>query len=152
MKPSTMNAIWLVGAVLILTVPIPERAQSAPQDIVVTEKDNGKDITLHGDQRLIIRLPAPGGTPYFWSALMTQGSLLAFTAKPAPTQQKQESKTGPQDIVMVGGSHDDEFAFCAARFTESSSEWFTLIFCTAQCDLKDRSAKTFKLGITTKKN
>ena len=150
MKRSKVYFAWLVGAVLILTVPIPEKAQSAPQDIVVTEKDNGKDITLHGDQRLIIRLTSPGG-PAGWSALMTPDSILAFTAKPEPEQKKQpDSKAGA--VPMVGGSRPEEFAFRAARFSESSTQWFALIFCTAQCDLKDGSAKVFKLGIMTKKN
>ena len=80
---------------------------------------------------------------------MTPDSVLAFTKAPAP---KEKKRAGPQDMPMVGGSHSEEFAFRAAHFTENSSQWFKMIFCAAQCDLKDSSAKIFKLGITTKEN
>jgi hypothetical protein len=149
MKLSKMNATWLLCAVTALILGVPAKAQSAPPDIIVTAQDNGKDITLHGSQRLIVRFSFPGGTGYGWSALMTPDSVLAFTKAPAPKEKKQ---AGQQDMPMVGGSHNQEFAFRAAHFTESSSQLFTMIFCTAQCDLKDSSAKIFKLGITTKKN
>jgi hypothetical protein len=124
---------------------VPAKARSAQPDIVVTEQDNGKDITLHGSQRLIIRLPSTG--PYSWSALMSPDDLLAFTKAPAPEEKKKNGNA----MLMVGGSHDQIFAFRAAEFTESSSQWFQLIFCRAPCDLKDPSAKIFKLGITTQK-
>jgi hypothetical protein len=150
MIQTKVTAGWLLGAVTALSVaaPVSAKAQTAPPDIVITAKDNGKDITLHGSQRLVIRLSSPGGTPFSWSALMTPDSLLAFTDPPPP----EEKSDGMKGMPMVGGPHQTVFAFHAARFTESSSEWFKLIFCSSQCDLKDRSAKIFKLGITTKKD
>ncbi len=149
MKPSKMNATWLLCAVMALIVGAPAKAQSAPPDIIVTDHDDGKNITLHGNQRLIVRFSFPGGTGYGWSALMTPDSVLAFTKAPAPKEEKQ---AGRQDMPMAGGPDNEEFALRAAHFTESYGQWFTMIFCRAPCDLKDSSAKTFKLGITTKKN
>jgi hypothetical protein len=58
MKLSKMNAAWLLCAVMALIVGVPAKAQSAPPDIIVTAQDNGKDITLHGSQRLIVRFPS----------------------------------------------------------------------------------------------
>jgi hypothetical protein len=145
MKLSKTKTVWVLGAVVALTVGVPAKARSVQPDIVVTEQDNGKDITLHGSQRLIIRLPSTG--PYSWSPLMRPDAQLAFTKAPAPEEKKKNGDAMP----MVGGSHDQVFAFRAAEFTESSSQWFQLIFCRAPCDLKDPSAKIFKLGITTQK-
>jgi hypothetical protein len=95
MKLSKMNAAWLLCAVMALIVGVPAKAQSAPPDIIVTAQDNGKDITLHGSQRLIVRFSFPGGTGYGWSALMTPDSVLAFTKAPAPKEKKQ---AGQQDM------------------------------------------------------
>ena len=145
MKLSKTSAAWLLCAVMVSIMGVPSKALSAQPDIVVTEQDNGKDITLHGSQRLIIRLPSTG--PFSWSALMTPDDLLAFTKAPAPEKKKKNGDAMP----MVGGSHDQVLAFRAAEFTESSSQWFQLLFCRAPCDLKDPSAKIFKLGITTQK-
>jgi hypothetical protein len=146
MKPSMKNA--LLGAAIALSMGVTTSARSAPADIVVTDQDNGKDITLHGSQRLIIRLTTPSGTPYGWSALMAPDSQLTFTKAPEP--KKPAGKTG-QQIMMVGRPQDAVFAFRAAHFSESSSQWFTMILCTAKCDQKDPSNKVFNLGITTQK-
>jgi predicted secreted protein len=148
MKLSTKNAAGLLGVVIALSMGVPTSARSAPADIVVTDQDNGKDITLHGSQRLIVRLTTPSGTPYSWSALLTPDSQLAFTKAPDP--KKPAGKTG-QAILMVGGPHDEVFAFRAAHFSESSSQWFTMILCRAKCDQQDPSNKVFNLGITTQK-
>jgi hypothetical protein len=145
MKLSKTGATWLLCAVMASIMAVPAKARSVQPDIVVTEQDNGKDITLHGSQRLIIRLPSTG--PYSWSPLMRPDAQLAFTKAPAPEEKKKNGDAMP----MVGGSHDQVFAFRAAEFTESSSQWFQLLFCRAPCDLKDPSAKIFKLGITTQK-
>jgi hypothetical protein len=138
---------------LIAAAPVAANAQGAVPDIVVTEKDNGRDITLHGSQRLIIRLTDPGG-PSSWSALMRPDSILAFTETPVPEGERQHyPATTPQPAApVIGGPHDQIIAFRPISFTESSSQWFTLIFCDAQCDFKDPSARIFKLAITTKKN
>lgn len=147
MKSLSLNAAWLLCGLAAFIVGIPVQSHAAQPDIIVTEKDNGKDITLHGDQRLIMRFTVPGGTGFFWSALMTPDSLLAFTKSAPPKPKKQKN----DDMPMVGGPHDEELAFRAAHFTESSSESFTLIFCRARCDLKSDSTKTFTLGVTTQK-
>jgi predicted secreted protein len=122
-------------------------AKAAQSDIVITEQDNGKDVTLHDGQRLIIKLPRSGGTPYSWSALMEPDSILAFTTAP---EEKPRDKPA-NALPMVGGPGQEIFAFKAAHFTESSSQWFRLIFCGVQCDLKDSNAKMFKIGVTTMK-
>jgi hypothetical protein len=145
MKLSKTSATWLLCAVMASIMGVPSKARSAQPDVVVTEQDDGKDITLHGSQRLIIRLPSTGA--YSWSALMGPDDLLAFTKAPTPEKKKKNADA----ILMVGGSHDQVFAFRAAKFTESSSRWVQLIFCRAPCDLKESSAKIFKLGITTQK-
>jgi predicted secreted protein len=131
-----------------LAIAIPALAKAAQPDIVVTEQDDGKEFTLHGDQRLIVKFTSPSGTPYSWSALMTADSLLAFTDKPASPPKSQDR---PGQIMMVGGPHEQVFAFRAARFTETSSEWFGLIFCSLQCDLKDGTAKLFKIEVKTQR-
>jgi hypothetical protein len=154
MNPRKMKAGWLLCAVtaLSMAVPVSAKAQTAPPDIVVTAKDNGKDITLHGSQRLVIRFSSPAGIPFSWSALMTPDALLAFTDPPPPEQKNDSMKGGMKGgMLMVGGPHETVFAFHAARYTETSSEQFMLIFCSLQCDLKNRTAKIFKLDITTKK-
>jgi predicted secreted protein len=84
MKLSTKNAAGLLGAVIALSMGMPTSARSAPADIVVTDQDNGKDITLHGSQRLIVRLTTPSGTPYSWSALLTPDSQLRSRRHPTP--------------------------------------------------------------------
>jgi len=122
-------------------------AKAAQPDIVITEQDNGKDVTLHDDQRLIIKLPRSGGTPFGWSALMHPDSILAFTTAPNETPPDKPANRLP----MAGGPGQEIFAFKAAHFTETSSQWFMLIFCGVQCDLKDSNAKIFKIGVTTKK-
>jgi hypothetical protein len=145
MKPTT-TTVWLLCAMTALVPGVSGPAKAQAPDIVITDKEAGRDITLHGKQRLIIRLPEiPNG--FGWSALMTPDALLAFTAAP---KQNRPAATGGQ-LPMVGGSSDRIFAFRAARYTESSSERFMLIYCGPQCDLKDSAAKIFKLGITTRK-
>jgi hypothetical protein len=130
---------------------IPVQARAAEPDVVVTEQDNGKDVTLHGDQRLIIKLSSQPSTGYGWSALMTPDSFLAFTTPPAPAPAPQPKTQDRMAPPMLGGKSEQVFAFRAAHFTETSSEWFLLIFCDpAQCDLKD--AKIFKIGVKTQKN
>jgi hypothetical protein len=152
MKPPGMNAAWLLGAVLALSFGGPAMAQGAPPDIVVTEKDNGKEITLHGKQRLIVRLPSPGGTPYLWSALMRPDFSLVFTKAPALKEAKPpQAKAGERDNPMLGGFHDDVFAFSAASFTETFAEPLTMILCGIQCDPKEPAAKLFKVTVTTRK-
>jgi predicted secreted protein len=77
------------------------RQEPLGPDVVVTEQDNGKDVTLHGDQRLIIKLSSQPGTGYGWSALMTPDSFLAFTKPPAPAPQpKTQDRMAPP---MLGG-------------------------------------------------
>ena len=78
MKPSMKNA--LLGAAIALSMGVTTSARSAPADIVVTDQDNGKDITLHGSQRLIVRLTTPSGTPYGWSALIVAAIWLVIAA------------------------------------------------------------------------
>jgi predicted secreted protein len=142
-----MRDASLLCAAMIAGTPLPARA--AGPDVVVTEQDNGKDVTLHGDQKLIIKLAAPGGTGYAWSALMTPDSLLAFTAPaaPAPKPKAQDRMAMP----IAGGQSEQVFAFRAAHFTETFGERFMLILCGPSCDLKDSSAKIFKIGVTTQK-
>jgi hypothetical protein len=150
MKRATTKAIRPLCAMIALTMGLsgPARAQSAPPDIVVTAKNNGKDITLHGNQRLIVRLSeSPNG--YGWSALMTPDSILAFTDKP---EEKKQPEAATGQLPMVGGASDRVFAFRPASYTESSSQWFMLIYCGPQCNLKDRAAKIFKIGVKTQKN
>ena len=142
-RPQGLTAL-AVCASAALAALAPGTAKAAPPDIVITDQDNGKDVTLHDGQRLIIKLPRRGGTPYSWSALMEPDSVLAFTTAP---QEKQDRPAN--GMPMAGGSGQQVFAFKAAHFTESSSQWFMLIFCGVQCDLKDDNAKIFKIGVTT---
>jgi predicted secreted protein len=146
MGRSKGRALLACCVVAALAAAIPGTAKSAAADIVVTDQDNGKDVTLHDGQRLIIKLTAPGGTPYRWSALMQQDSILAFTTP--PKEKPQERPTG---LPVVGGPSQETFAFKAARFTETSSQSFMLIFCNAPCDLKDDGARIFRIGVTTKR-
>jgi predicted secreted protein len=129
--------------------------QAAEPDIVVTEQDNGKSVTLHGDQRLIVKLSAQPSTGYGWWALMTPDSLLAFTTQPAAkskiADETQDKTRDRMALPIVGGPQQQEFAFRAARFTETSSQWFLLIFCGPQCDLKDTAAMIFKIAVNTQK-
>jgi predicted secreted protein len=144
-----MRETSLFCAMVAMIAGMPAQANAAGPDIVITEQDNGKDVTLHGDQRLIIKLSAQPSTGYGWSALMTPDSFLAFATQPAPAPHpKAQDRIAPP---MVGGQSEQVFGFRAAHFTETSSEWFLLIFCgPAQCDLKD--AKIFKIGVKTQKN
>ena len=144
-----MRETSLSCAMVAMIAGIPVQARAAGPDVVVTEQDNGKDVTLHGDQRLIIKLSSQPSTGYGWSALMTPDSFLAFATPPAPAPQpKTQDRIAPP---MVGGKSEQVFAFRAVHFTETSSEWLLLIFCgPAQCDLKD--AKIFKIGVKTQKN
>jgi predicted secreted protein len=144
-----MRETSLFCAMVAMIAGIPAQANAAGPDIVITEQDNGKDVTLHGDQRLIIKLPSQPSTGYSWSALMTPDSFLAFTTEPAPAPKpKTQDRMAPP---MLGGQSEQVFAFHAAHFTGTSSEWFLLVFCgPAQCDLKD--AKIFKIGVKTQKN
>jgi hypothetical protein len=143
-----MRETSLFGAMAAMIAVTAVQARAAGPDIVVTEQDNGKDVTLHGGQRLIVKLSSPGGTGYSWSALMTPDSFLAFTTGPAPAPKpKIQDRMAPP---MPGGQSEQVFTFRAAHFTETSSEWFLLIQCgPAQCDLKD--AKIFKIGVKTQK-
>jgi predicted secreted protein len=88
-------------AMMAMIAGIAAQARAAGPDVVVTEQDNGKDVTLHGDQRLIIKLSSQPGTGYGWSALMTPDSFLAFTTPPAPAPQpKTQDRMAPP---MLGG-------------------------------------------------
>jgi hypothetical protein len=151
MRRSSANAGRLLCAVMVLTaaIPLQARTQKAPPDIVVTDQDDGKEITLHGDQRLIVRLPSPGGTAYIWSALMRPDSVVAFAKNPAPKDQKRQDR---REVPIPGAPQNEEFAFHAAWFTETRAEPLTLILCPAQCDVKDPSTKLFKVSVTTRKN
>jgi predicted secreted protein len=148
MKALNLRVRSILCTAAALAIAIPAQAKAAKPDIVVTEQDDGKEFTLHGDQRLIIKFTSPSGTPYSWSALMNPDSMLAFTDKPASPPKSQDR---PSQIMMVGGPHEQVFAFRAARFTETSSEWFRLIFCSTQCDLKDGTAKVFKIEVKTQR-
>lgn len=136
-----------VCASLALAAVATGTAEGAEPDIVLTEQDAGKDITLHDGQRLIIKLPHGGGSPYGWFALMYPDSILAFTPAPKETPKKPPANGHP----MLGGQEQTIFAFMPARFTESSSLSFMLIYCGPQCDIKDSNARVFKIGVTTTK-
>jgi hypothetical protein len=49
-------------AMVAMIAGIAVQARAAGPDVVVTEQDNGKDVTLQGDQRLIIKLSSQPGT------------------------------------------------------------------------------------------
>jgi predicted secreted protein len=131
-------------ALLLLFTATPSIAQDAPKDIVLTDKDNGKSITLSARQRLVIKLPSTAGTGYGWSALMTPDSVLAFTD--SPTDAKPATTASP----MVGRPTPTVLSFRPVRYTESYSTSFTLIYCRAPCSPKDTGTKTFQIGVTTK--
>jgi hypothetical protein len=57
-----MRETSLFCAMVAMIAGIPAQANAAGPDIVITEQDNGKDVTLHGDQRLIIKLSAQPST------------------------------------------------------------------------------------------
>lgn len=136
--------VWLLCAVLVPFVADPSAAQDAPKDIVLTENDNGKSVTLSGKQRLVIKLPSTAGTGYAWSALMTPDSILAFADNPA------DAKPAATGKPTVGGSSQTVLSFRPVRYTESYSASFTLIYCRAPCSLKDAGTRTFQVGVTTK--
>ncbi len=120
------------------------RAQNATNDIVLTEMDNGKDVTLSGKQKLVIKLPVTSGTGYGWSALMTPDSILAFADNPA------EAKPAATGTARTGGSSQTVLSFRSVRYTETYASSFTLIYCRAPCNPGDRGTKTFRIGVTTK--
>ncbi len=150
MRPSRATMLLLCAATAgLMIAAAPAAAQKTLPDITVTSADNGKEITVRRNQRLIVQLANPLGTAgYGWSALLHPLSPLRFADKqPAPPQPKQAPGAPP----MVGVAPDEVIAFSPARYTESSSYRFMLIYCRFDCDLKDQAAKIFTLAVTTKK-
>jgi hypothetical protein len=151
MSPSQVaNSLLCAAMILTVGASVPAKAQSTPPDIVLTQKDAGKDVTLTGHQRLIVRLPDRFGTAgYGWSVLMHPGGPLAFTDAPPAAPAPQ---LGPNDLPMVGGrGAETVIAFRPAKFTERSSQPVTLIYCNSSCDVKDKGVKIFHFAVRTKK-
>lgn len=145
----TSEILFACAVLAALSSAAPAAAQSGPADITITQADNGKEITLRRNQRLIIRLANPlGDSGYGWSALMSPNSPLGFAEKqPAPPKPDQTP-----GAPRIGGEYADTIiAFRPVRYTESYSQRFTLIYCRFDCDLRADGAKIFWFAITTRK-
>jgi hypothetical protein len=94
------------------------QARASGPDVVVTEQDNGKDVTLDGDQRLIIKLSSQPGTGYGWSGLMTADSSLAFHDPARATAQNAGPDGSANAWRQIGAG------ICLPRgpFTEISAQ------------------------------
>jgi hypothetical protein len=150
MKTRTLSAVWCCCALtLIVASPVLAKPRRAPPDVVVTEADDGKEVTLHGDQKLVVRLSEPGG-PYIWWALWSQYSNVNL-AKQQPKLVIKPPPSASPSHPMVGGSADRSFVFVPTKSTENFGIPLALIYSTPQFDLKGPGIKIFKVRVTTKK-
>jgi hypothetical protein len=127
---------------------VPTRRR-APPDVVVTEADDDKEVTLHGHQKLVVGLSEQVG-PYMWWVLWSEDSnenLAKQQPKPVIKPPPGASSSHP----MVGGSVDRNFVFVPTKSTENFGIPLALIYSTPQFDLKDPGIKIFKVRVTTQK-
>jgi len=70
------NFIKAIVIIFTLTVCLLSVTGCKPGPLMVTEKDNGKDITLEAGRHLSIELPANPSTGYSWEVKATDASIL----------------------------------------------------------------------------